>query len=69
LTIVGLVLGLGTSLLLTRFLAGLLYGIGATDAISFAAIATLLFVTSYLAAYLPARRATRIDPIQTLRAE
>jgi predicted permease len=68
-TAIGLVAGLGASLLLTRFLAGLLYGVAATDALSFAGISALLIVTVYLAAYFPARRATAIDPVQTLRYE
>jgi putative ABC transport system permease protein len=69
LTIIGLVLGLAVSALATRLLGRLLYGVGATDAFSFAAVAAVLVLTVALAAYVPARRATRIDPISTLRYE
>ncbi len=69
LTIIGLALGLAVSALATRLLGRLLYGVGATDAFSFAAVAALLVLTVALAAYVPARRATRIDPISTLRYE
>ena len=68
-TLIGMALGIGASLLLTRLLASLLYGVSATDAISFVAIAALLFCSAYAASYLPARRATRIDPLSTLRYE
>jgi predicted permease len=68
-TVIGLALGIGASLLLTRLLGSLLYGVSATDAISFIGIAGLLTATAYLASYIPARRATRIDPVSTLRYE
>jgi predicted permease len=68
-TLVGLTLGVCASLLLTQTLAGLLYGVAATDALSFVAITGLMFGTSYGASYLPARRATRVDPLSTLRYE
>jgi len=69
LTIVGLTLGLAAAALSTRFLANLLYGVGAMDALSFIGIAGLLFLTAYLAAFIPARRVSRIDPVETLRYE
>jgi hypothetical protein len=69
LTIVGLILGLAVSALATRLLGRLLYGVAATDAFSFAVVAAVLVLTVALAAYVPARRATRIDPISTLRYE
>jgi len=69
LTVIGLVLGLGASLALTRLLSGLLFGVTAVDASTFATISLLLVLVSLLACYLPARRAMRIDPMLALRYE
>jgi putative ABC transport system permease protein len=69
LTIVGVVLGLAAAFALTRLLSGLLFGIGAIDTTTFAAISLFLVVVSLLACYLPARRAMRIDPLSALRYE
>lgn len=69
LTIVGVVLGLAAAFALTRLLSGLLFGVGAVDATTFATISLLLVVVSLLACYLPARRAMRIDPLKALRYE
>jgi len=65
----GIAIGLAGSLILTRFLSTLLFGVGATDPVTFIAVATLLAAVSLLASYIPARRATRIDPIAALRCE
>jgi ABC-type lipoprotein release transport system permease subunit len=57
------------SLALTRWMATLLYAIGPRDVTMFAAASVMLLITGLLASYVPARRATRIDPVSALRAE
>ncbi len=66
---IGITLGLAGSLALTRFLSGLLYGVKSTDLTTFAAAALVLILVALLAAWLPARRAARVDPITALRCE
>jgi len=65
----GVAVGLLASLGLTRLLAGLLYGVSRTDPLTFIVIAMLLLLVAGLACYLPALRATRIDPLEALRCE
>jgi putative ABC transport system permease protein len=67
LTSIGIGLGLAGALALTRVLSGLLFGVGSTDPATFAAIVVLLTLVSLIACYLPARRATRIDPLIAMR--
>jgi predicted permease len=67
LILTGLAIGLALSLVLTRFLRTILFGVGATDAITFAAVALLLSAVALLACYIPARRAMQVDPMVALR--
>ena len=63
----GLVIGVAGALGLTRYLESLLFGVQSRDAAVFATVTVLLFAVALLACYVPARRATRIDPIEALR--
>jgi len=69
LTLVGVGIGAVASALAARALGRLLYGIGPTDPVTFAAVAGLLAAVALVASYVPASRATRVDPVVALRAE
>jgi predicted permease len=69
LVLVGLAIGLAASFVLTRALSSELFGISATDPLTFTAVAILLLAVALLACYMPARRAMRVDPMVALRYE
>jgi ABC-type antimicrobial peptide transport system permease subunit len=69
LTTLGLAVGLIVSLIATPVLQSMLVNLSATDPVTFVTVSALLIAIALVASYVPARRATRIDPITTLRAE
>jgi putative ABC transport system permease protein len=69
LAILGIAMGLIGAAALTRLMASLLFGVSATDAVTFSVVALLLAASALLAAYVPARRATKVDPMTALREE
>ena len=69
LTLIGVAIGLGLALILTRLMASLLFGITPNDATTFAVVSFFLIFIALLACYIPARRATKVDPLIALRYE
>ncbi len=66
---IGLAIGLAGSLLLTRAMGSMLFGVTAADPVTFAAVVLLLVGAALLACYIPARRAAKVDPMVALRYE
>ena len=68
-TLAGTAIGLGVAAVLARVMRGLVFGVEPTDAVTFATVTLLLVLAALLGSYLPARRATRIDPLTSLRSD
>jgi len=66
---IGAIIGLGAAAGLTRLMSSLLFGVAALDPLTYAGVAAILIAAAALASYFPARRATRVDPLDALRAE
>src|SRR5262245_50132916 len=69
LALIGVVIGMAGAFAVTRMVSGLLFGVGATDPVTFAGVAILLAAVALLACWIPARRATKVDPLIALRSE
>ena len=69
LTLIGIAIGLAIALALTHVMTALLFGIAPTDATTFIVVSMLLILVALLACYIPARRATKVDPLVALRYE
>ena len=69
LVLLGVALGLSGAFVMTRLMRSLLFGVTATDPVTFVAVALLLMTVALLACYLPARRATKVEPMMALRCE
>jgi putative ABC transport system permease protein len=66
---IGLALGLAAAIVISRLLSGLLYGVGTADAPALLGTAAVLLSVAFIANYVPAKRATHVDPIKVMRYE
>ena len=69
LTLIGLVVGLGISLALSRFISSYLFGVSPNDPLTYAVVALMLMGIVTIASYLPARKATQVNPVVALKYE
>jgi putative ABC transport system permease protein len=69
LTLLGLIIGIVAALILARLAQGVLFGVSPTDPITLGSVAAILAVVAFVASFIPARRATRVDPMVALREE
>jgi ABC-type antimicrobial peptide transport system permease subunit len=69
LSLIGVAIGIAGALAMTRLVSGFLYGVKASDPLTFVAVSLLLILVALAASYIPARRATTVDPMAALRYE
>jgi ABC-type antimicrobial peptide transport system permease subunit len=69
LTATGILIGIGVAMVVTRVMSAFLFGVGPMDPVTYAAVSATLAAVALIGTYLPARRATRVDPLTALRAE
>jgi ABC-type antimicrobial peptide transport system permease subunit len=65
----GILIGIGVAMMVTRVMSAFLFGVGPMDPVTYAAVSATLAVVALIGTYLPARRATRVDPLVALRAD
>jgi len=68
-TLLGIAVGLAAAFALSQWMSSLLFGVSPKDPVTYAAVSIVLIIATAVACYMPARRATRVDPMESLRAE